>query len=98
FLECWNERDCGRYFFLDCRAEADAKPFEEKYPDIWKSIPHDQLKERIDEVPRDKKLLLVCNTGVRSYEAQVNLAAEGITDTLNVGTGVAGLKSCGIRF
>ncbi|MFW5975376.1 MAG: FAD-dependent oxidoreductase [Desulfosalsimonas sp.] len=98
FLECWNNTDCGRYFFLDCRAEADAKPFEEKYPDIWKSIPHDQLKDRINEVPRDKKLVLVCNTGVRSYETQVNLAAEGITDTLNVGTGVAGLKSCGIRF
>lgn len=98
FIECWNERDCGKYFFLDCRAEADAKPFEEKYSDVWKSIPHDQLSARINEVPRDKKLLLVCNTGVRSYEAQVNLAAKGITDTLNVGTGVAGLKTCGIRF
>ncbi|MGM0786142.1 MAG: FAD-dependent oxidoreductase [Thermodesulfobacteriota bacterium] len=98
FLECWSDSDCGRYFFLDCRAEADAKPFEEKYPGIWKSIPHDQLKARINEVPRDKKLVLVCNTGVRSYETQVNLAAEGITDTLNVGTGVAGMKSCGIRF
>ncbi len=98
FLECWNNRDCGEYFFLDCRAEADAKPFEEKYPDVWKSIPHDQLQARINEVPRDKKLVLICNTGVRSYEAQVNLAAEGITETHSVESGVAGLKECGMRF
>ncbi|MFP3981202.1 MAG: FAD-dependent oxidoreductase [Desulfobacterales bacterium] len=98
FLECWNNRDCGEYFFLDCRAEADAKPFEEKYPDVWKSIPHDQLQARINEVPRDKKLVLVCNTGVRSYEAQVNLAAEGIRETYSVESGVAGLKECGMRF
>ncbi|MBS3732713.1 MAG: pyridine nucleotide-disulfide oxidoreductase, partial [Desulfobacterales bacterium] len=98
FHECWNNRDCGEYFFLDCRAEADAKPFEEKYPDVWKSIPHDQLQARINEVPRDKKLVLVCNTGVRSYEAQVNLTAEGIRDTYSVESGVAGLKECGMRF
>lgn len=98
FIRCWNDRSCGKYFFLDCRAEADAKPFEEKYPETWKSIPHDQLQERIDEVPRDKKLVLVCNTGVRSYEAQVNLAACGITDTVSVGAGIAGLKECGMRF
>ncbi|MCF8028581.1 MAG: FAD-dependent oxidoreductase [Desulfobacteraceae bacterium] len=98
FAECWNNRDCGKYFFLDCRAEADAKPFEEKYPDIWKSIPHDQLQARINEVPRDKTLVLVCNTGVRSFETQINLAACGITDTLNTATGVAGMKECGIRF
>ncbi|MCF8024293.1 MAG: FAD-dependent oxidoreductase [Desulfobacteraceae bacterium] len=98
FVQCWNNRDCGKYFFLDCRAEADAKSFEEKYPDIWKSIPHEQLHARINEVPRDKTLVLVCNTGVRSYEAQVNLAAHGITDAVSVGTGIAGMKECGMRF
>lgn len=98
FARCWGNRDCGKYFFLDCRAEADAKPFEEKYPEIWKSIPHDQLQARINEVPRNKTLVLICNTGVRSYEAQVNLAAEGITDTVSLGTGIAGMKECGMRF
>ncbi|MGM0452499.1 MAG: FAD-dependent oxidoreductase [Thermodesulfobacteriota bacterium] len=98
FMECWNNRDCGRYYFLDCRASADARPFEEKYPDIWKSIPHDQLQYRIAEVPTDRKLVLVCNTGVRSFEAQVNLAEHGITDTVSVGSGIAGMKACGIEF
>lgn len=98
FMECWNDKDCGKYYFLDCRANADAQPFVDKYPDIWKSIPHDELQARIDEVPRDKKLVLICNTGVRSFEAQVNLGAHGIKDTLSVGAGIAGLKECGIKF
>ncbi len=98
FSECWEDRECGDYFFLDCRANADAQPFADKYPDIWKSIPHDQLYKRMDEVPRDKRLILICNTGVRSYEAQINLKASGIEDTVSVGGGVAGLKECGLKF
>jgi len=76
----------------------DAEPFEEKFPDVWKSIPHDELRRRMDEVPKDKKLILVCNTGVRSYEAQLDLAAEGIEDTVSVAPGIAGLKECGMKF
>jgi len=98
FLECWDNRDCGEYYFLDCRAAADAQPFADKYPEIWKSIPHDELRNRMDEVPRDKKLVLVCNTGVRSYEAQINLREHGIEDTVSVGAGIAALKECGIKF
>lgn len=98
FNECWLDGDKNGCFFLDCRAKADAQPFEEKYPEIWKSIPHDELHRRMAEVPRDKKLILVCNTGVRSYEAQLDLAAEGIADTVSVAPGIAGLKECGMKF
>jgi len=98
FGECWLDGDKNGCFFLDCRASADAQPFEENFPDIWKSIPHDELHKRMDEVPRDKKLILVCNTGVRSYEAQIDLAAEGICDTVSVAPGIAGLKECGMKF
>lgn len=98
FLECWDNRDCGEYFFIDCRAGADARPFAEKYPEIWKSIPHDELHSRIGEIPRGKRLVLVCNTGVRSFEAQINLRARGIDNTVSVGAGIAGLKECGIKF
>ena len=98
FIDCWESRDSGEYFFLDCRASADGLPFEEKFPDIWKKIPHDQLQRRFEEVPVDKKLILICNTGVRSYETQINLAARGIKDTLNVGMGMSGIKACGVKF
>ena len=98
FQELWNQRDTNECFFLDCRAYADAKVFEEKFPEIWKSIPHNELHTRMDEVPKDKKLILVCNTGVRSYEAQVNLKARGFENTMSVGAGIASLKQIGLTF
>jgi NADPH-dependent 2,4-dienoyl-CoA reductase/sulfur reductase-like enzyme/rhodanese-related sulfurtransferase len=98
FIECWKSRNNGECYFLDCRADADAIPFQEKFPEIWKSIPHDELERRCDEVPRDKKIILLCNTGIRSYEAQINLAAHGIDDTVSVESGISGLKDCGIEF
>lgn len=98
FNNYWENRSSGEVFFLDCRAQADAQPFADKFPEVWKSIPHDQLRDRIDEVPRDKKLVLICNTGVRSYETQLNLNEQGITDNINTGAGMTGLKAWGIDF
>jgi NADPH-dependent 2,4-dienoyl-CoA reductase/sulfur reductase-like enzyme/rhodanese-related sulfurtransferase len=98
FLDAWQNKEKGDVFFVDCRALADAQPFEKKFPNIWKSIPHDQLADRLNEIPRDKKIVLVCNTGVRSYEAQLNLNAAGIKDNLSIGAGVAGLKESGVDF
>ena len=98
FRKVWENKDSQDVFFVDCRALADAQPFADKFADIWKSIPHDQLRDRLDEVPKDKKIVLVCNTGVRSYEAQLNLDAAGIKDTLSIGAGIAGLKEGGVDF
>jgi len=98
FAAYWPNRGQNGCFYLDCRAYADAKVFEDKYPGIWKSIPHNELLQRMDEVPRDKKLVLICNTGVRSYEAQINLRARGIDNTVSVGAGMASLKQVGMDF
>ena len=98
FQEFWRKQDKNECFFIDCRAPADAKPFEQAYPAFWKSIPHNELHKRMDEVPKDKKLILVCNTGVRSYEAQINLKAKGIENTVSVGAGIASLKQIGVKF
>jgi NADPH-dependent 2,4-dienoyl-CoA reductase/sulfur reductase-like enzyme/rhodanese-related sulfurtransferase len=95
FVEWWKNRKEGETFFLDCRGWGNAGPFVEKYPDHWKNIPQDELKKRIEEVPRDKRIALVCNTGVRSYEAQLILNQMGIKDTYNVQGGMAGLKKYG---
>lgn len=92
----WKQRDSGEAIFLDCRGWGNAEPFVNKYPDHWQSIPQDELRARIDEVPRDKKLVLICNTGVRSYEAQVTLDQMGFTDSCNLQGGVACLKKWGL--
>jgi rhodanese-related sulfurtransferase len=96
FDELWKQRGKGDVLFLDCRAPTDAEPFAKRYPEHWKSIPQDELRARMAEVPRDKKLVLICNTGVRSYEAQVALDQVGISDTCNLQGGVACLKEWGL--
>jgi NADPH-dependent 2,4-dienoyl-CoA reductase/sulfur reductase-like enzyme/rhodanese-related sulfurtransferase len=96
FDELWRQREEGNVVFLDCRGWGNAEPFVNKYPDHWKSIPQDELRARLTELPKDKKLVLICNTGVRSYEAQVALDQMGITDTCNLQGGVACLKKWGL--
>jgi NADPH-dependent 2,4-dienoyl-CoA reductase/sulfur reductase-like enzyme/rhodanese-related sulfurtransferase len=96
FDELWRNRDKGDVVFLDCRGWGNAEPFVKKYPAHWKSIPQDELLARTEEVPKDKKLILICNTGVRSYEAQVTLDQMGIADTCNLQGGVACLKQWGL--
>ncbi|MDH3349536.1 MAG: FAD-dependent oxidoreductase [Desulfobulbaceae bacterium] len=86
------------YLFLDVRGPANAKPFVEAYPGLWLNIPQDELRDRIDEVPRDKNLVLICNSGVRSYEAQITLDLMGISTTKNLQGGVAAIKKSGMKL
>ena len=83
---------------LDVRGPANAEPFVEKYPDVWVNIPQEQLRDRMDEVPRDKDLILICNSGVRSYEAQVTLNHSGLTRNRNLQGGVGAMKKWGLKL
>jgi len=74
---------------IDVRGAKEAAPFLKKYGSQWLNIPQDQIRRRIMEVPRDEPLYLLCDTGPRSYEAQVYLSSEGITDTHNIQGGFA---------
>jgi len=85
-------------FFLDCREPDNASPFLTRHPGVWHNIPQGSLRERLAEVPRDKTVVLVCNTGSRSYEAQVTLNQAGIKDVLNLHGGMAALKQTGIKL
>ncbi|MCF8083347.1 MAG: FAD-dependent oxidoreductase [Deltaproteobacteria bacterium] len=96
FAQWWTERKQGNTLFLDCRGWGNAEDFVKKYPEEWKSIPQDELTARMDEVPRDKNLVLICNTGVRSYEAQITLDQMAIPHTYNLQGGVAALKKWGL--
>lgn len=96
FADLWARREGKETFFLDCRGWGNAEPFVKKYPEHWKSIPQDELRARIEEVPRDRPIVLICNTGVRSYEAQRILETMGIKDTFNLQGGMAAVKKSGI--
>jgi NADPH-dependent 2,4-dienoyl-CoA reductase/sulfur reductase-like enzyme/rhodanese-related sulfurtransferase len=97
-LELWKTRDPEKFLVLDCRGWGNAEPFVQKYPEIWKNIPQDELQQRLDEIPTDRQLILVCNTGVRSYEAQIALDQAGLGNCLNLQGGVAALKKLGMEI
>ena len=85
----------GDTVFLDMRAMDKAKPYLECLAPQWCHLPQETLLQRLAEVPTDKDVVLVCNSGVRSYEAQVMLAGAGITNTYNLAGGVAAVKKWG---
>jgi len=96
FADWWTQRDRGDTLFLDCRGWGNAEDFVTRHPVHWKSIPQDELSARMAEVPTDKRLVLICNTGVRSYEAQVTLDQMGIRNTYNLQGGAAAIKKWGL--
>ena len=96
FKELWARRETGETTFIDCRGWGNAEPFVKKYPLHWKNIPQEALKGRIQEIPPDRPVVLICNTGMRSYEAQVLLDHAGINTTYNLPGGMAALKKWGV--
>ncbi len=96
FERCFLIDESADCLCLDVRGPANAAPFVERYGERWLNIPQETLNKRIGEVPRDKRLLLVCNSGARSYEAMRSLDRAGITNTVNVQGGVALMKKSGV--
>ncbi len=64
-------------------------PMEHKLGNIKGSInlPVDELRGRLAEVPKDKKLVVYCGTGHRSYFASRILAQNGFTEVYNLSGG-----------
>ena len=71
------------WIVLDVRHKNEVAPFAEKYGSkVWASLPYDEVRTRYDELPKDKKMIIFCNAGSRSFEVQVVLDSVGITNTL----------------
>lgn len=98
FAELWNQNGDGTCHFIDCREASDAESFVQRNPGQWHNIPQGELRQRLNEVPRDKTVVLVCNTGARSYEAQVILDEQGMENVVNIQGGMAAIKKYGIEL
>ena len=95
FLHLWETRDTNDVYFLDTRDENSAAPYVAANLGDWHSIPQDQLRERLCELPTNAKLILVCNTGLRAYEAQLVLDECGLIDTRAVAGGLVAVTRAG---
>ena len=98
FAKYWAARESGDYCFIDCRENGDAKPFMERNPEYWHNVPQGEIYKRLDEIPADKTCVLVCNTGARSYEAQIMLTHKGRKNVVNIHGGMASIKKFGVEL
>ena len=87
--------EAGDAICMDVRGAANAAPYVDLFGDRWLNIPQETLKHRFAEIPADKRLLVVCNSGVRSYEALRQLETAGLCNAVNLQGGIAALKKSG---
>lgn len=56
------------------------------------NIPLDELERRLNEVPKDKKVVLICRTGSRSAQGTRLLRSKGFTNVFNSTGGMSTWK------
>ncbi|MFZ5447447.1 MAG: FAD-dependent oxidoreductase [Thermodesulfobacteriota bacterium] len=95
FEQCFLTDKATDAICLDVRGAANAAPYVNLFGDRWLNIPQETLKDRFGEIPPDKRLLVVCNSGVRSYEALRQLETAGLCNAVNLQGGIAALKKSG---
>jgi len=62
------------------------------------NIPVDELRSRLDEIPKDKKIYIYCLGGLRGYLAQRILMQNGYADTINLSGGYQLWNTCNIEM
>jgi NADPH-dependent 2,4-dienoyl-CoA reductase/sulfur reductase-like enzyme/rhodanese-related sulfurtransferase len=97
FAESWEKRGENGIFFADVRPMGGSARLAAAYPGEWHAVPLEEVESRIGEFPADRPIALVCNTGLRSYDAQLALARHGITRTVNCFGGMQALLKLGFE-
>ena len=70
----WKDVNEGQYYILDVR---DPHEFKLGHVEGATNIPLHSLRDRMDELPRDKEILIYCAVGQRSYYASRALRLKG---------------------
>ena len=95
FMELWKNRKENHVFFIDARPAAAGRAVQEKHPD-WHAIPLEEVAARINEVPKDRPVAIICNTGLRAYDSLLVLARHGVTDVVNSTGGMQAVLKMGL--
>lgn len=83
----WRELDKlskDEVFLIDVRTTGE---FEFAYIEGAINIPVDDLRSRLSEIPKNKKIILYCAVGLRGYLASRILHQHGYTDVYNLSGG-----------
>ena len=95
FVKLWQERDQNNVFFIDARPAKAGREMASKLPG-WHAIPLEELQDRLDEIPSDRKIAIICNTGLRSYDSLLIMAKHGIKDVVNSVGGMQAIMYMGL--
>jgi len=82
-VKAWQEQ---KVLFIDVRT---LEEYRQGYIPGAVLIPLDELDKRMDEVPKDKKVLIICRSGNRSATANLLLQEQGFTNTASVKGGMS---------
>ncbi len=89
FSKLWASRNEHNTFFMDIRPAGAAVAIQEK-ESAWHAIPLEEIEARLDEIPRDRPLALICNTGLRAYDATLILKKH---DYEHISNSMGGLQA-----
>ena len=67
------------FIFLDVRSPAEWEAYRIEAPQN-KFLPLRELRTKLDELPKDAEIVIVCHTSVRAYQAQRILDGAGFKD------------------
>jgi glyoxylase-like metal-dependent hydrolase (beta-lactamase superfamily II) len=83
----WVARHIDELFVLDVRSPGE---FDGELGHLASAhlIPLDALRERLDEIPKDRPVVVVCQSGKRSARAAEILLKSGYSQVANVGGGL----------
>ena len=73
------------YFYMDVRTPGEFKSNKIKG---FRNIPLNQISNKLTQIPEDKKLVVICQSGARSSVACRQLAKAGYKDVTNVRGGM----------
>ena len=97
FMDLWKKRSENHVFFIDSRPAAAGKAVQEKHPD-WHAMPLEEIAARISEVPKDRPVAIICNTGLRAYDSLLVLARNGVTNVVNSTGGMQAVIKMGLSL
>ena len=94
FMALWEKRAENNIFFIDARPAKAGQAVQAVHPE-WHSISLEEMPSRVNEVPKDRPVAIICNTGLRAYDSVLILARNGITDVVNAAGGMQAVLKTG---
>ncbi len=91
------ESKAPEWVFIDVRHPKETEKLVKKYPS-YLSIKYEEFRGRVNEIPKDKKILLLCSTSRRSYEVARFLYSQGFKEVYVLKGGLNYLVRWGYDF